>query len=219
MDTNDAHFALLSGNFERASTLLHKILQSPGSIYIEHAALEGLARLHLALRRLSECDEALSRIESARGDRLQSTYTMRGAANLRVKLLIRQGQWKEAAQVAQTELTSFANVNDSASAVALTMSRALALACSERSAESARDILDAGLLGGATLHEHQAEYFHTCGTILAQARHPRFSSTQRERSVRIWAEQKNKYGPMDARSLEQALATTSERSKTSASAT
>ena len=49
MDTNDAHFALMSGNFDKASTLLHRILQSPGSIYVELAALEGLARIHLAL--------------------------------------------------------------------------------------------------------------------------------------------------------------------------
>ena len=49
MDTNDAHFALISGNFDKASTLLQRILQSPGSIYVELAALEGQARMYLAL--------------------------------------------------------------------------------------------------------------------------------------------------------------------------
>ncbi len=208
MDTNDAHFALISGNFDKASTLLERILQSPGSIYVELAALEGQARMYLALGRLAECDHALKRIESVRRDRLQLAYTVRGAATLRVKLLIRRAEWKEAAETARAELAEFAKVNDSASAVALTMSRALASACSGDKAESARDILDAGLLGGAALHEHQAEYFHTCGTILAQTGYLQSASAQRERSSRIWAEQKNKYGPVDARATERAVGVT-----------
>jgi DNA-binding NtrC family response regulator len=207
MDTNDAHFALISGNFEKASALLQKILQSPGSIYVELAALEGLARLHLALGRLPECDEALKRIESARRDRLQSAYTVRGAATLRVKLLIRRAQWKEAADVARIELDQFAKVNDSGSAVALTMSRALALAYLGDTEGSAGEILDAGLLGGAALHEHQAEYFHTCGAISAASGHPESASSQKERSSRIWSEQKNKYGPIDARAADSAATT------------
>ena len=64
MDTNDAHFALISGNFDKASTLLERILHSPGSIYVELAALEGQARMYLALGRLAECDHVLKRIES-----------------------------------------------------------------------------------------------------------------------------------------------------------
>ena len=96
MDTNDAHFALISGDFEKASRLLQRILDSPSGVYVELAALEGLARIHLALGELDDCDRTLKRIESLRGEHLQSAYTVRGAAALRVKLLIRRSQWKEA---------------------------------------------------------------------------------------------------------------------------
>ena len=214
MDTNDAHLALINGQFERASALLQKILHSPGGIYVELAALEGLARMHLALDQLDDCDRVLRRIESLRGDRLQSAYTVRGAATLRVKLLIRRTHWKEASDLAQSELGEFANINDSGSAVSLTMSRALALACSGDSAGSSREIVDAGLLGGASLHEHQADYFHICGTILAQAGRAQWATASKQRSSRIWAEQGNKYGPIDAlmsdRAVGSAVARTAE---------
>src|SRR5262245_35093001 len=152
MDTNDAHFALMSGEFQTASALLHRILHAPCGIYVELAALEGLARMHLALGQLDECEQMLARIESVRGESLQSAYTVRGAAILRVKLMIRRSQWQEASNLAQSELVEFARVNDSGSAVALTLSRALALASLGDSSGSSRDILDTAGLGGPTLH-------------------------------------------------------------------
>ncbi len=208
MDTNDAHFALISGDFDKASRLLQTILQSTNGIYVELAALEGLARLYLALERLEDCDRTLKRIDSLRGDHLQSAYTVRGAATLRVKLLIRRRQWKKASELAGAELAQFSKVNDAGSAVALTMSRAFALVCSGDSRTSSQDILDAGLLGGASLHEYQADYFHTCATILAQSGHDEFSSALKERSVRIWKAQGNKYGPVDAKASERVASST-----------
>ena len=59
MDTNDAHFALISGDFKKASGLLQRILHSPGGIYVELAALEGLARMHLTLGELDDCEKTL----------------------------------------------------------------------------------------------------------------------------------------------------------------
>jgi tetratricopeptide (TPR) repeat protein len=207
MDTNDAHFALISGEFERASTLLQKILHAPSNTSVELAALEGLARLDLALGRLDHCHRMLDRIESLRGERLHSTYTVRGAATLRVKLMIRHSQWKEASDFAQSELIEFAKVNDASSTVALTMSRAMALACLGERAGSSRDIFDAGIMGGAKLYEHQAEFSETCGIVLSQTGYPRSAAASKERSLRIWAEQGNKYGPVDARASERAIAT------------
>jgi DNA-binding NtrC family response regulator len=207
MDTNDAHFALIVGDFGRASTLLQKILRAPSNTSIELAALEGLARLHLALDQLDDCDRVLNRIESLRGERLPATYTVRGAATLRAKLMIRRARWREAADFARSELVEFAKVNDSASSVALTMSRAIALACLGDKAGSSRDIFDAAFLGGAHLREHQAEYFETCGTILSQTPYPNSAAALKERSLRIWREHGNKYGPVDAEASEQAIAT------------
>ena len=59
MDTNDAHFALISGNFDKASTLSKRFF-NPWQHLVELAALEGLARIYLALGRLAECDHALN---------------------------------------------------------------------------------------------------------------------------------------------------------------
>jgi DNA-binding NtrC family response regulator len=197
MDTNDAHFALISGDFARASRLLQSILQSPSSIYVELAALEGLARLHLAAGRLDDCERTLQRIEFFRSNDLQSAYTIRGAAALRVKLLMRKAKWNDAAELAAIELAEFSKVNDSGSAVALTMWRALALAYNGDNAHSAREIFDAGLLGAANLNEHQADYFQTCGTILSRTGQHQTAAALKERSARIWAERGNKYGPIE----------------------
>jgi len=198
MDTNDAHFALIRGDFARASSLLEKILQSPGGIYVELAALEGLARMHVALGQLDECERALDRIEILKGNRLQLAYTVRGAAVVRVKLLIRRGRWRDAANLAQSELDEFARVNDSGSSVALRSLRSLALSCLGDTAASSLDLLDAGLLGGATLREQQADYFQTCGLVLAKTERNGTAPLFRKRSFRIWAEQGNQYGPLDA---------------------
>jgi DNA-binding NtrC family response regulator len=210
MDTNDAHFALIRGDFDKAATLLQRTLHSPAGIHIELAALEGLARIYLALGELDDCDRTLKHIETVRRDRLQSAYTVRGAANLRVKLLIRRGRWEEAAALAQSELTEFSKVNDSGSAIALTMSRALALICAGDNVACSRHILDASALDAATIREHQADYFETCATILSQTGHRQVAAAGKERSARIWAEQGNKYGPVEAKTLERMLASAAE---------
>jgi DNA-binding NtrC family response regulator len=209
MDTNDAHFALISGDFKKASGLLQRILHSPGGIYVELAALEGLARMHLTLGELDDCEKTLQRIDELRGSSLQSAYTVRGAATLRVKLLIRRAKWKEASDLAKAELAEFSKVNDSGSTVALKMSRALALVCSGDREGSSRDILEAGRLGAATLQEHQADYFQACGVVLDQTGYSNFASSLKERSLRIWSEQANKHGPMDARATEKVTASVS----------
>jgi DNA-binding NtrC family response regulator len=212
MDTNDAHFALISGDFKKASALLQRILHSPGGIYVELAALEGLARMHLALDELADCEKTLLRIDALRGSSLQSAYTVRGAANLRVKLLIRRSKWTEASDLAGTELAEFSKVNDSGSTVALMMSRALASGCTGDKKRCSHDIFEAALVGAAAIHEHQAEYFHTCGIILGLTGYPKYASELKERSSRIWSEQANKHGPMDARGTEQATASVNVRS-------
>ena len=216
MDTNDAHFALISGDFKKASDLLHRILQSPGGIYVELAALEGLARIHLTLGELDDCEKTLQRIDALRRSGLQSAYTVRGAATLRVKLLIRRSNWKEASDLAGTELTEFSKVNDSGSTVALKMSRAVALACSGDMARSSRDVLDAERLGAATLQEHQADYFQACAIVLAQTGYSKFAASLKERSLRIWAQQANRHGPMDARATERVTASINANSSTQA---
>jgi DNA-binding NtrC family response regulator len=206
MDTNDAHLALIRGEFKRAAALLLDILNSKGGIYVELAALEGLARIHLASDQFDECDQTLKQIEAFRRDRLQSAYTVRGAALLRVKLLIRRGQWEAASTLAQTELAEFSKINDSGSSISLTLSRAIALALSGDSARSSREILEAGTLGAASLREHQADYFQTCATILFHNGQTESASFLRDRSSRIWEEQGNEYALAEARASDRMLA-------------
>jgi DNA-binding NtrC family response regulator len=206
MDTNDAHFALLSGDFAKASNLLNRILHASAGIYVELAALEGLARIHLVSGHLVDCDKTLARIESLRRERLTSTYTVRGAATLRVKLLMRQGRWSEAADLARTELDEFSKVNDAGSAVSLTMARSVALVCSGGIAASAQHIFEAGMLGAPQFREHQADYFHARGLILKRTGRSKTAAASKERSSRIWTAQGNKYGPVDAKALDEIAA-------------
>jgi len=205
MDTNDAHSVLVRGDIGKASSLLQRILQSPGDVYVELAALEGLARMHMALGQFDDCERVLGRIDMTGSSRLQLAYTARGAAALRVKLLIRRGQWANASELAKSELHEFSKVNDVASSVALMTQRALALVCSGDLTTCSRELLDTGLIGGAALHEQQAEYFHTCGMALDKIGRTDVAPIFKERAIRIWAEQGNEYGPMDAVAGERTL--------------
>jgi len=197
IETNDAYVALVSGRFDRASALLQKVLQSRGTGQIELAALESLARMHLALGDLEKCAEALERLEGLRPQHLSAGYSFRQAAALRVKLLVRRGEFASAAELAQTELAEFAPIDDTLSQVSLMTLNAFALALSGRTAESTVMLLDASLLGASSFREQYAQYVHTSGLMLAQLGHSE-SNLLIGRSFRVWHQQGNKCDPLEA---------------------
>jgi len=197
IETNDAYVALVSGHFDRASALLQKVLQSQGTGHIELAALESLARMHLALGDLEKCEEALGRLDALRPQHLSASYSFRQAAALRVRLLVRQGEFTSATELAEAELAEFAPVDDTLSQVSLMSLSALATALSGRTGASTT-LLDVSLLGASSFREQYAQYTHTCGSILAKSGHSESSSLLIGRSFRVWREQGNRCDSLDA---------------------
>ena len=205
METNDAHVALIGGRFEEAAALLGRILRSPATSHIELAALESVARMHLALGNLDKCEDALKKLEALKGQHLTLSYSFRTASAIKVRLLIRRHQFEEAAALAEAELAQFATVNDAPSQASLMLLKAVALARTGHTAASAKEVLDANLLGATSFREHQAESSQTYAMILKQSS-PRQSRVFFDRSFRVWREQGNECGRLEALTAEGATA-------------
>ncbi|HEY7188495.1 MAG TPA: sigma-54 dependent transcriptional regulator [Vicinamibacterales bacterium] len=197
IENNDAYVAVLCGRFDRASALLQKILHSPGTGQVELAALESLARMHLAMGDSRNCEAVLERLESLGTQHLSSSYHFRMAAALRVRLLIRQREFFSASTLAQAKLEQFAAIDDAPTRVSLSVLNALALALSGRSKESAIALLDASLLGAGSFRQQYAQHGYTCGRVLAETGH-RESELIIGRSFRVWHQQGNQCDPLEA---------------------
>ena len=150
-----------------------------------------------------------TRIDELRGSSLQSAYTVRGAATLRVKLLIRRAKWKEASDLAKTELAEFSKVNDSGSTVALKMSRALALVCSGDRKAVHETFSKRGVLEPPRFKNTKQTTFKPVESFSIRLDTPTSHHSLKERSLRIWSAQANKHGPMDARATEKITASVS----------
>jgi DNA-binding NtrC family response regulator len=197
IEVNEAHAAIVAGQFVRASLLLERILRAPHSIYIELGARESVARMHLAKGDLVACEEALTKLDALRKRDLTKSFTFRGVGTLRVKLLIRQGRFEDAAQLAHSLLDEFARVNDSSSIVALTTLRAVALNQLGKTDACAHALLAASYLGATTLREHQGEYAHACGLVWRHSE-PTKRSPFEARSFRIWGQLGNRCASLEA---------------------
>ena len=97
IDINEAHAAVVTGRFTGPLRCLQKIVRSPLSIHNELAARESLIRMHLAMGRVAECEAELAKLEARRPDGLTLNLLFRGAAILKVRLLIRKGEHAAAA--------------------------------------------------------------------------------------------------------------------------
>ena len=124
--------------------------------------------MHLALGRVARCEAELALLEALRPDPLTLNFTFRGAAVLRVKLLIRKGEYAAAALLAESQISEFAKVNDTSSLVALKTLRAVALGLIGDYAACSRALVDASQVGATGLREHQAEYAHASRLIWQQ---------------------------------------------------
>jgi hypothetical protein len=197
IDVNEAHAAVLTGRFGRASSLVEKILRSPFSIHNELAARESLVRMQLAMGHVAECEAELTQLEARRPEDLILSFTFRGAAILKVRLLIRKKEYAAAAAQARAQISELVKLNDTSSIVVLTTLKALALGLSGDLSECCRALVDTNQLGASVLREHQADYAHACGLISKHFAPAKIFPFE-DRSFRIWAEHGNKCGPVDA---------------------
>jgi len=206
IDTNEAYVAVITGRFERASSLIARILDSSFSIHHELAARESLVRMHLAMGQLDLCERELQRIKEHRSPDDALSFPFRGAAVLEVRLLIRRKQYSAAAVLAQSHIESLQKLNDKSALVALVILKALALGLSGDHRACAMELLRANELGAASTRELQADYAHACSLIL-NAVDPTAVLPFEARSFEIWAAHKNVCGPLEALAIKGFTAT------------
>jgi DNA-binding NtrC family response regulator len=196
IDANEAHVAVLTGHFGRAANLIEKILNSPRTIENELGARESLARMHLAMGQLDSCEMALARVKAHRSSGALG-FSLRGAAVLEVRLLIRRGDYAAAVTVAESYIQELEEVNDKSALVALIVSKALALANSGNISACARELLAASHFGAASMRSLQADYAHVCGLILNHISCSAFPAFE-SRGFRVWAAHGSVCGPLTA---------------------
>jgi DNA-binding NtrC family response regulator len=153
--------------------------------------------MQLAMGQIAECEAELGKLEARRPDDLSLNFTLRGAAILKVRLLIRKGQHRAAAHLAQSQINECLKLSDTSSVVALTTLSALALGLAGDFAECCRALLNASYLGATVLIEQQAEYANACG-LLSRQLNSTTTFPFEARSFRIWEDHGNKCAQLEA---------------------
>jgi DNA-binding NtrC family response regulator len=197
MAANDAHFALLRGDFDAALPMLDRVLRAPMTVYVQLAAQESLARLHFATGSLGACRSALETIDEIRRNNLELAYGVRSAATVNVRLLLRGGRFVEAADLARSELDKFEIVNDIATRSTLRSLLAVALRETGEPTMCAQAILEAGSSRSTLTQDVLAHYCYVSGIVVASSAPP-LSAALKDRGHRIWRLLGNRYGPIEA---------------------
>jgi DNA-binding NtrC family response regulator len=197
LELNEAHLDLLVGRFRDAQRKLRG-LQRSGSCLPRLAALDGLARLYIALDQLDECEAVLASIDAEAGEpHRSSSYPVRLSATSRLRMLIRTDRFNEAVERAETEIRNRRKSDDLPLVVELSLLQAEALARSGQHTMAGRKLLDAAREGATSLREQQGNYYEACGRVLELYRSS-LGARLRARATRLWQHQNNVWAQTDA---------------------
>lgn len=188
---NLAHLRLLSGNIAEARTLFEEtILRGRFGKQGEIAALDGLARVHLAAGRLDQCLEALRSIEDyqSRHGVLSSSYNVRWSNLTKARLLLRSRKYSAADTLLLDLRSENAHISDTPFEVSLALLRALVnerLGLHER---AAAEIIqsEAGRRNG--VDELAPQAYRIAGLVLTTL-DPILSRVLLARADRVWETQ------------------------------
>ena len=191
LDVNLAHIETMLGRFQRARETFNRVVNSPQAVALDLVgAYEGLARLHLTLNELDECEATLDRVdgESQRHQGLGSSYHARWAVVTRARLLLKRGN----AQAALDHLrhTEWRTAEDAhlPSTTALHLAAAEAHIMLGGLAAAVEHLTAANVGGGSVFREFQAQHYYTA-SLLARVANRRFATHLRQRAIRLSSHQ------------------------------
>jgi len=150
-DANLGYVELLRGDYVRSARTLSRVIQSPNSsMRAKLAALESLARVHLAAGDLASCERCLTQVDTETRHSQLHSHTARWAAVARARLLLKHGNAKAAVSCLTAAEDSVSERSDLQFAATYNIAKAHALFRLGKKAEAYRECRRPDSLNQAT---------------------------------------------------------------------
>ena len=180
-----------AGQFDEAEESLVAVLRDEGiDIVSQLGALDGLARVYLALDRLDDTERVLHDL-FGRVNQCGSSapiYQVRWAAITQARLLVKRGALGDAIERLNIAEEQFREVGDVPLTAAVHVVSAQALARTGAFGETAKHLLRASELDITGIRELQAQYYYAAAQALRSFSTP-LEKHLRDRALRLWADQ------------------------------
>jgi tetratricopeptide (TPR) repeat protein len=167
-DSSLGYVHLLRGEFDRAKETLGRVIDNSDAASLKLAAIDSLARVHLALGDLAACENALSRVdqEVRLHPELASAYHVRWTTISHARLSMKKRRLIEALQWVARANEQASRVGDIPLLVASSFSTAQLLHAMGRPKESAASILGNLCWKPTSIRDLQAQYYYASGQTL-----------------------------------------------------
>ncbi len=188
---NLGHVQLLTGDFSKAKATFDSIIEDESIKTITKlAAAGGLARLHLALGELDNCERALGLISGHVRERQELAYLfhVRWDAPTQARVLLRRGCLVEAIEWLSLSERRYQSLGDLPLNATLHLIHAEVAAKTGDLSGAAGRIICANELDITQSSELQAHYYYT-GALILENLSPVIAAHMKQRADRIWAAQ------------------------------
>lgn len=187
-DSNMGYTQLLRGEFNKAKETFSGLINNPVvPLSAKLAAVGSLARVHLAMGELDDCDRALRLIARQR-ERSASLYDVRWASITAAQLLIKRREFRQAISWLRTCEQDYEQLGDVPLTASIHLLSAQAQAKVGDVAEASRRIVSVRELDVTRIRELQAQYYYAAALILSGRAAP-LEQQLRDRALRLWAAQ------------------------------
>ena len=192
IDCNEGHVLMALGRFSAAVKRFRE-LGTSCVIPTALAAIDGLARAHLALDQLGECQHALTIFDqlATNNTSLAASFAVRWTPITRAKLLLRLGHYEEATTQIGLEIQRARALNDKLLIECLACLEAEAYSAAGGMAEAACRLADAGTGTLLSTPDRVGAYYRAVAIVLCHARSALYKSAL-ARAEAIWNQQGNR---------------------------
>ena len=190
-DLTLGHLQFLVGEFDESKRTLLTLTSHPrASISVRLGALDSLARVHLALGELDQCENVVGEINRhvSNHPEAASMFQVRRAALVRAQLLAKKGCSDEALKCLQTAQEIARQFHDVPLDAAAQLQMAQVLGKVRDYKAASRRLLEAERLEITTIRELQASYYYGAAHVLSEL-DTSLKQHLRDRALRLWAEQ------------------------------
>jgi DNA-binding NtrC family response regulator len=188
-DANLGYVELLRGDYSRSARTLSRVIESRNSsMRAKLAALESLARVHLAAGDLSNCEKCLDRVESETRHLQLHPYIARWAVLTRARLLLKSGQAERADTCLSSVEETFDEGSDLLFAATCNIASVQTLFKLRRRADAVKHLLKAERRGATRHRDVQGQFYYAASDLVDDA-HPSLAHQLRDRARRLWMRQ------------------------------
>ena len=195
-DVNQGHLDLTVGNFSAALLAFERCSNELSAQRL--AAYDGLARLFLAVGRITDSEGFNRRSMEARADpALCDYYPVRWAGACAVRLALAKGEWDTAFQLAAHEAHRAVEVHDTSLAVTHVLLQSRALSSGGYRARAGEKLLEAAAMGGPTIRELRGDFYNSGGLSILDS-NACLGNLLLARARRIWRHEGNIWSQLAA---------------------